>query len=53
MAKTIYMSTSDFENCVETLLNAGCFEHREDADETAAHHGEHVFPVTVGDRLDR
>lgn len=53
MPQTIYMSTSDFESCVETLLNAGCFEHREDAVETAARHFEHVFPVTVGERLDK
>ena len=47
------MSTSDLENAVETLLNAGCFEHRADAEETAARHFEHVFPITVGDQLDK
>lgn len=51
MAKTIYISTSDFENAVETLLNAGCFENRIDAEETAARHFETVFPVTVGDPI--
>lgn len=53
MEKTIYMSTSTFENAVETLLNAGCFENRVDAEETAARHFEHVFPVTVADRLSK
>lgn len=36
MKRTIYMSTSTLENAVETLLNAGCFEHYDDAKETAA-----------------
>lgn len=49
--QTIYMSTSTFQNCVEILLNAGCFENRVDAEETAARHFEHVFPVTIGDQL--
>ena len=54
MPKTVYMSTSDFENAVETLLSAAnCFEHREDAEETAFRHLEHVFPITVGDQLDK
>lgn len=48
--QTIYMSTSTFENCVETLLNAGCFENESDAEETAARHFETVFPVQVSER---
>lgn len=45
---TVYMSTSTLENAVEVLLSAAnCFEKREDADETAERHGEHVFPVEV------
>lgn len=44
----VYMSTSTLENAVDVLTSAGnCFERREDADETAARHGEHVFPIEV------
>ena len=54
MPQTLYLSTSDFENAVDTLLTAAnCFERQIDAEETAAKHGEHVFPITVGDRIDR
>lgn len=53
MPKTIYMSTSDLENAVQTLLNAGCLENRSEAEKRAARQLEHVFPVTVGDPLDK
>lgn len=49
-SQTIFLSTSTFENAVETLLNAGCFEHEEDAKETAVRHFEHVFPIEVRER---
>lgn len=42
------MSTSTLENAIEVLLSAAnCFEQRQDANETAAKHFEHVFPITV------
>lgn len=49
-SQTIFLSTSTFENAVETLLNAGCFEHEEDAKETAVRHFEHVFPIEIRER---
>lgn len=53
MPKTIYMSTSDLENAVATLLNAGCIENRSDAEKVADRQLEHVFPITVGDPFDK
>lgn len=53
MPRTIYLSTSDLENAVATLLNAGCIEKRADAEKVAARQLEHVFPVTVGEPLDK
>ena len=43
----IWMSTSTLENAVALLLNCGCLERRENAEEAAEHHFEHVFRVTI------
>ena len=45
--KTIYLSTSTLENAVQILLNAGCFERRDDALDAAQKRFEHVFRIQV------
>ena len=47
MKRVIWMSTSTLENAVETILNANAFERREDAEETARRHFEHLFRITI------